>query len=71
MSLFLTADEVAELTGYKRPYDQRRWLGARGWPHELDANCRPKVSRAYAERRLAGEAPTASAEQEPDFSAVK
>lgn len=68
MSLCLTTDEIQELTGYCRPADQRRWLVARGWPHELDANNRPRVSRAYAERRLAGDVPTRTAE--PDWEAV-
>ena len=69
MSLFLTPDEIQELTGYKRPTDQRRWLQRAGWPFALDANNRPKVARAYAERRLSGEAEAAT--QEPDFSAVR
>lgn len=67
--MFLSSTEIQELTGYKRPADQRRWLSARGWPFELDANNRPVVSRAYTERRLAGEAPAAVSE--PDFSQVK
>ena len=31
MSMFLTADEVAELTGRKRTADQLKWLLLRGW----------------------------------------
>ena len=29
---FLTADELAEVTGYKHVASQREWLDKNGWP---------------------------------------
>jgi hypothetical protein len=53
--LTLTPDQVFELTGYKRSGDQMRWLNNHGWAFVQNAAGRPVISRAYAERRLAGE----------------
>ena len=50
--LLLTEAELYNLTGYDRFADQRKWLSARGWRFEREANGRPSVSRAYAEKQL-------------------
>jgi hypothetical protein len=50
--MFLTDDELQELTGYKLPSAQRRWLRERGWRHEVNRVGRPRVARAYCEARL-------------------
>jgi hypothetical protein len=52
--MFLTADELRELTGYTLPAHQLRWLARHGWRHEVSGIGRPVVSRAYAERRRFG-----------------
>ena len=49
--MFLTAEEVAELTGYKRHADQRAWLTSRGWVCETARTGRPIINRNYAENR--------------------
>lgn len=46
-SLLLCPAEVAELTGYKRPGDQIRWLDRERIPHRVGADGRPKVIRAH------------------------
>lgn len=43
--LLLTREELAELTGYKRPGDQARWLAQQGIQHYMGADGRPKVIR--------------------------
>lgn len=53
--LFLTGDELEQLTGYRRAHEQRRWLEKRRWLHETNAAGVPRVARAYFERRLVGE----------------
>jgi len=53
--MFLSADELFELTCYHRNADQRRWLTARGWRFEQTANGRPIVARKHAEAMLCGE----------------
>jgi hypothetical protein len=58
-ALFLTAAELEELTGYKRPHEQKKWLDDRRWRFETNAAGVPRVARAYLERRLVGEIHTA------------
>jgi hypothetical protein len=35
--MFLSDKELMELTGYKRPGEQRRWLASHNWPFEIAA----------------------------------
>lgn len=74
MSMFLNADEVAELTGRKRTADQLKWLLLRGWQHEINAAGRPIILRSYAEDRLSGRKPKQTATPPailPNFAAIK
>lgn len=50
--MFLTADELADLTGFKRPGAQYRWLRDEGWPVKQDAKGRPLLLRSVVEARL-------------------
>lgn len=50
--MFLTPDELTELTGLKLPACQRRWLMRNGYSFDVDANGRAKVLRQYVEQRL-------------------
>jgi hypothetical protein len=52
--MLLTPADLEALTGYSRPAHQARWLREHGWPFEVGGDRRPKVLRAYAERRLGG-----------------
>jgi len=45
VSLFLTLEEMAELTGYKRSSLQAAWLKRTGIPHYVAASGRPIVVR--------------------------
>jgi hypothetical protein len=65
--MFLTADELRTMTGYKRPADQSRWLSSRGWMFEHDAAGRPIVLRTYAEHRLGN----AAHKKSPNFAAIR
>lgn len=56
--LFLTPEELHELTGYRRPAEQRAFLKRKGWRFEVNAAGKPRVARAHLERRLVGEART-------------
>lgn len=53
-ALFLTPEELAELTGYTSPRSQRKWLDANGYRYAVNANNRPKVARAHLLSRLGG-----------------
>lgn len=45
VTLVLSQEELVELTDYRRPADQRRWLSERGIPYWTGASGRPKVLR--------------------------
>ena len=70
--LFLTRDELIELTGYKSAALQCRWLAARGWVFERNAANRPIVGRAYANARLGcgGESDAPAQTIRPNFAAL-
>jgi hypothetical protein len=55
--MFLTADELVELTGLKRPGAQVRWLAAAGIRCLVAADGRPRVLRAEVERLLSSGPP--------------
>lgn len=52
--MFLTPDQVRELTGCARVAQQIDWLKARNYAFDLDAKGRPVVLRSYVEGRLGG-----------------
>lgn len=72
-SLFLSKDEVAELTGYKVPALQCRWLRERGWVFEQNRNNRPIIGRGYAKCRLGGgdAVPPPSGGTRPNFAVLQ
>lgn len=55
--LLLTDSELRGLTGTKQPKRMVVWLSARGWIFEAPTRRGelPKVGRAYAESRMAGQ----------------
>ncbi|MDH3671769.1 MAG: DUF4224 domain-containing protein [Gammaproteobacteria bacterium] len=67
--MFLSQDEVADLTGYRRRKCQARWLSANGYRFALNAIGRPKVLRQEAERHLLGSYKSRS--RAPNFSALR
>ena len=70
-SEFLTADELAEITGRKHTAHQREWLDRNGWTYVVNACGRPIVGRWYARQKLAGITPAASGQSwKPDFSLI-
>lgn len=68
--MFLTPDELAELTGYQLHAYQRRWLAAHGWKFETAATGRPVVLRAHAESRMLDPAKS-PAQWSPNLAAIK
>lgn len=50
--MFLTRDELRELSGYKRRSDIARWLQEQRYPFELDKDDWPKVPRMAVEARF-------------------
>jgi hypothetical protein len=52
--MFLTAEEVAELTGYSKPGAQIKWLQAEKYGFAVDGYGKPKVLRQVVIGRLGG-----------------
>ena len=50
--MFLSEDDLKELTGYVQLSAQRAWLIAHGWKFETDRRGKPRVLRAEAEGRM-------------------
>ena len=66
--MFLTADDLHELTGYQMPSAQKRWLARNGWEFVVSGMGKPKVLKAYAEQRMGLASAKPAAHTEPDFS---
>ena len=73
-TIFLSGKDLESLTGYKRPGDQRRWLGKHGWAFEVRADGRNRVLIEEARNRmLTGSASQRSGQRssEPDLAALR
>lgn len=53
----LSEDELAAITGYSRPKEQRQWLDSERWVYHKNRAGHPVVGRIYARMRMAGIAP--------------
>lgn len=53
-ALLLTRDELCDLAGCQRRANVTAWLISTGWAHVVGVDGWPRVSRAYAEAKLAG-----------------
>ena len=49
--MFLTANELQELSGYQKPALQIRWLADNGYSFDVRGDGKPVVSRAHYEGR--------------------
>lgn len=66
--MFLTLEELEQLTGQKQKAAQLRALRKMNIPHEKNPIGEILVSRSYIERRLSGEATESPAnDSEPNF----
>lgn len=50
--LFLTVDELADLTGFKAPHCQARWLTRNRWRYVLNRRNAPRVARNHFNERM-------------------
>ncbi|BCM23822.1 DUF4224 domain-containing protein [Methyloradius palustris] len=67
--MFMSPEELIELTDYKLASHQCRWLTEHGYPFDTSASGRPKVLRSYLEQRLCPQTTTSNS-NEPDFEAL-
>lgn len=68
-TVFLTAEDLCSLTGYRKPALQRRWLFQNGYRFAVRADGRPAVLRSAIEASLTGR--TRAMPVEPDFSVLE
>jgi hypothetical protein len=52
--LNLTPEEVEDLTDFKQPARQIKYLVQHGWTFEVGASGKPKISRSYYDQRMGG-----------------
>ena len=74
IGLCLPEGDLISLTGYKRPGDQRRWLGKHGWAFEVRADGKNRVLAEEARNRmLTGTSSQRSGQgsSEPDLAALR
>lgn len=69
--LFLTADELRELTDLKIPKAQIKWLDKHNYPYEISASGKPKVLRSFVLDKLKSSFQTKTYSYEPNFDAIK
>jgi hypothetical protein len=67
---YLSPAELHELTERSQPAAQIRWLRRRAWRFTTSAEGRPRVLRAYRDRRLGGADSPAVEQPEPDWRDV-
>lgn len=72
MELFLSDDELQELTGYRQRAAQVRALRFMGIEHRVRPDGRPAVLRAHVQHAFSGprSANVVQDTQEPDWSAL-
>lgn len=69
--LFLTSDELKELTDLKIPKAQIRWLDKHSYPYEIGASGKPKVLRSFVMEKLNATFKSNTNNQEPNFDAIR
>jgi hypothetical protein len=78
-TLFLSHDELTELTGFKQTKGHVRWLERHGWRFALTRSEQPRVARDYFLHRMGmtpsrsgytGQDHAALSVVEPDFGAL-
>lgn len=68
--LFLTHEELKELTDLKIAKAQMRWLSKHAYPYEISASGKPKVLRSIIIERLSTCSNKTNA-NEPNFEAIR
>ena len=69
--MFLSSEELIDLTDRRNPRHQSRWLAEHGYPFEISASGRPKVLRSEIETRLSSAARKKARKAEPNWDALR
>ena len=68
--LFLSSDELRDLTDLKIAKAQMKWLDKNNYPYEVSASGKPKVLRSFLFDRFQKNKPH-SPTTEPNFDAIR
>ena len=68
--IFLTAEEIVDLTGLIQFRAQQRWLQEHGFVFHVRADGRPVVSRRHTEQQIGVEIERQRVEVEPNWEAI-
>lgn len=68
--IFLSSQELSELTDLKIPKAQMRWLDKNKYPYEISAAGKPKVLRSFLINRLQNISNNLKI-SEPNFEAIR
>lgn len=66
--MFLTQDEIKELTGYKKYACQIRWLRHNGFKYVVGYDGKPKVTQDHINLMLGSVTHSVRKKTQPDFS---
>jgi hypothetical protein len=69
--LFLSSDELQELTGFKLASRQCLWLTDHAYPYDTNHSGKPKVLRSFLEQRLCPNITSIQGFEEPNFAALR
>jgi hypothetical protein len=69
--MFLSKEEIIQLTGYKFPKKQAEFLRSRGYVFEVDCYGNPIILRSYLEQILGGTKLRSTRKTEPDIAALR
>lgn len=68
--LFLSSDELRDLTDLKIAKAQMRWLDKNNFPYEISASGKPKVLRSFLFQRFQNNSFNSKA-TDPNFDAIR
>ena len=68
--IFLTQEELRELTDLRIPKAQMRWLKKHDYPYEISGAGKPKVLKSFVLNRLQNISNITSIANEPNFDAI-
>lgn len=69
--LFLSPDELRELTDLRFAKAQMRWLDRNKYPYEVSAAGKPKVLRSFLVEKLKTNYQAVANSHEPNFDAIR
>ncbi len=70
-NLFLTANDLHELTGYRKPCKQIAWLRAQGFMFRVAADGPPRVDRNHYLKVMGAHSEGARQKTVPDFEPLR